>query len=810
MSDRPPLRDYSQSLAVLIGAWDYAFLDPVPAAEHSLRRMADLLAGPWCGWPRDRLAVHSNVPSPGDLPDQIITAFDAVTDVAVFYFVGHGQISPDDQLCLGLARSRPEPSRRAATSLRFGDVRQALLDSKAAVKIVILDCCFAGLATRPSLAGDVLDLTAGTGAYTMAATSAYTTAWYQDEPGLAEPQTYFTKYLANLVEEGIPGLPSRLRVDPLFRKLLGNLAADGCPVPHSRAVDDAREFEFAYNAAPAETHRDPELEHRWLAQRFDDEAARRAEAEARVQALQAEVHERRSELERLQARTRHMEQLAAGQQRQLLEAIDEAERRLDHTTESLFVASGEADALDFTPKERRKSKKRFSVFKRLRQPPAAKITENEPGTGLLGRLLFFTLLDDRQAEFDRLIGQTVGDVQEHEPDTLIYITHTVPTAPMQRILYEVYRDRTAYDTHEQRPYISRFEADRRACLLATNSIPLALQHVQILLPSSTSGLLGDKSGDVPFTVRSQQPTTTGLLGRLQIFTLLRDRQAEFDRLTGQTVRDVQEHEPDTLIYITHTVPTAPMQRILYEVYRDRTAYDTHEQRPYMSKFEADRRACLLATNSIPLAPQHVQILPLSSTSVRLDDNIFPPGMHAQETTAQHSSLIPEALTGDSAILEKDPSSRPEEIFFDVRGSSRTMRVSRYDESEIPVISIFQDGTLTGSFQLPTEDITSLADALTSGPNSRTKNDDRWENTLTDSSLEIQAPSPRLGKVFFDARGDNRSMRVSLVADSRIAVISTWQGSTCTGTFRLSREEIPRLTDALTGTGRSQSMWDGSK
>src|ERR1700728_4226717 len=143
MSDRLPLRDYSRSLAVLIGTWDYEFLRPVPAAGHSLRRMAGLLAGPLCGWPAEWLVVHQNVPSPGDLPDQLITAFDAITDVALFYFVGHGQISPDDQLCLGLARSRPEPSRRAVTSLRFGDVRQALLDSKAAVKIVMLDCCFA-------------------------------------------------------------------------------------------------------------------------------------------------------------------------------------------------------------------------------------------------------------------------------------------------------------------------------------------------------------------------------------------------------------------------------------------------------------------------------------------------------------------------------------------------------------------------------------------------------------------------------------------------------------------------------------------
>ncbi|HEX2819910.1 MAG TPA: hypothetical protein VHO07_07065 [Streptosporangiaceae bacterium] len=317
-----------------MGTWDYAFLGRVPAAEHSLRRMESLLAGPLCGWPRDRMLTLPNVLSPGDLPDQLITAFDTVTDVAVFYFVGHGQISPDDQLCLGLVQSRPEANRRAATSLRFPDVRQALQDSTATVKIVILDCCFAGQATKEilaGLAGNVLDdLTAGTGAYTMAATGAYATAWYQDEPGLAEPQTYFTKHLADLVEAGIPGQPTGLRLDPLFRQLKDNLTAAGRPVPHRRAVNDAREFVFAYNAAPPATHRDPEQELAKLGLRLAETESLRVAANAQVSALTAEVADRARELARLKellaASTRSRD---AGQQRELQGAVEEAARQLD-------------------------------------------------------------------------------------------------------------------------------------------------------------------------------------------------------------------------------------------------------------------------------------------------------------------------------------------------------------------------------------------------------------------------------------------------------------------------------------------------
>jgi acetyl-CoA synthetase len=299
-----------------------------------MRRMIGMLTGPLCGWPRERLLELGNERSPGDLPDQIITAFDGITDVALFYYVGHGQISPDDQLCLGLVQSRPEANRRAATSLRFSDVRQALQDSSATSKIVILDCCFAGLAASNTLAGlanDVLDKTAGTGAYTMAATSAYATAWYEDDPAQARPQTFFTKYLVDLVEAGIPGQPSRLQLDQLYRHLRDSLAADKRPVPGNRVVNDAREFVFAYNAAPPQTHHDPERELALLSQRLAESESRRAAADAQIQALQAQAAERSRELERLTELAASSRPHTAEQQRQLKDAIDEATRRLDDT-----------------------------------------------------------------------------------------------------------------------------------------------------------------------------------------------------------------------------------------------------------------------------------------------------------------------------------------------------------------------------------------------------------------------------------------------------------------------------------------------
>ena len=80
-----------------------------------------------------------------------------------------------------------------------------------------------------------------------------------------------------------------------------------------------------------------------------------------------------------------------------------------------------------------------------------------------------------------------------------------------------------------------------------------------------------------------------LFGQIAIYTLLEDRVDDFDRLTKQVVRQVRAHEPDTLVYIVHAVPSAPMQRILYEVYSDRAAYEAHKRQPYVVAFEADRR-----------------------------------------------------------------------------------------------------------------------------------------------------------------------------------------------------------------------------
>jgi hypothetical protein len=76
---------------------------------------------------------------------------------------------------------------------------------------------------------------------------------------------------------------------------------------------------------------------------------------------------------------------------------------------------------------------------------------------------------------------------------------------------------------------------------------------------------------------AQQDETARLYGQIAIYTLIDGQAEEFDRLAQAVVERVKALEPDTLAYIVHGVPSAPLQRILYEVYRDDAAFEEHGQ-----------------------------------------------------------------------------------------------------------------------------------------------------------------------------------------------------------------------------------------
>ncbi|MCU7730509.1 antibiotic biosynthesis monooxygenase [Actinoplanes sp. KI2] len=84
------------------------------------------------------------------------------------------------------------------------------------------------------------------------------------------------------------------------------------------------------------------------------------------------------------------------------------------------------------------------------------------GFGLVVR---FLVRDEAAAAgFDALVARTVPEIERHEPGTLAYVVHTVPTEPLVRVFYELYADRAAFDAHERQPHTRHFLAEREQYL----------------------------------------------------------------------------------------------------------------------------------------------------------------------------------------------------------------------------------------------------------------------------------------------------------------------------------------------------------
>jgi len=127
-------------------------------------------------------------------------------------------------------------------------------------------------------------------------------------------------------------------------------------------------------------------------------------------------------------------------------------------------------------------------------PAAQGAADHEATQRLYGLIVIYTLADGTTAEFDALAETVVAEVRASEPDALVYAVHSVPNAQMQRIFYEVYRDRMAYEDHKRQPHIHRFEADSGPYVLATNVIQLGTQQAKLSALPGLSELFGPSPG----------------------------------------------------------------------------------------------------------------------------------------------------------------------------------------------------------------------------------------------------------------------------------------------------------------------------
>jgi quinol monooxygenase YgiN len=95
---------------------------------------------------------------------------------------------------------------------------------------------------------------------------------------------------------------------------------------------------------------------------------------------------------------------------------------------------------------------------------------------MFGLCVRFTCKDQASAEaYDRLVAETVEGIKASEPGTLVYASHLVEGQPLQRIFYELYRDRRAFEAHEAAPHTRRYLDQRDQYLAGTEVDWLTLQ-----------------------------------------------------------------------------------------------------------------------------------------------------------------------------------------------------------------------------------------------------------------------------------------------------------------------------------------------
>jgi hypothetical protein len=250
---------YADSRAILIGvsAYEYAEFPPIRAARNSLQAMRTLLSDPaLCGWPPERITIIPNPISAQDLAIQIADLAEETTGVLLLYYVGHGVLADEGELCLTVTSTLP--NRQKISGLPWETIAYILRNCPARSRLAILDCCFAGRAIEALTShGDatLADITHVEGAYMLTATTRNRAAHVPPPDQQDTSCTSFTGELCDLVRSGIPGKPAWLTLADIYPILRQRLQAKGLPVPNQRVSDTANLHPFTSNVA---VHTGPE------------------------------------------------------------------------------------------------------------------------------------------------------------------------------------------------------------------------------------------------------------------------------------------------------------------------------------------------------------------------------------------------------------------------------------------------------------------------------------------------------------------------------------------------------------------------
>ncbi|GAA1030194.1 MULTISPECIES: caspase, EACC1-associated type [Amycolatopsis] len=228
------LPDPERSRAILIGTSDFEselFVN-LPAVHNNLADLRSALSDPRAGileW--DHCYVVDNPDSPTSLTKRLRRFSREAEDFLFVYYAGHG-VRHELRDRLYLTTRETDPEEPDTTAVAFDTLRDAVEMSPAQVKLLVLDCCYSGMAIG-AMSDSRLDSREIKVRGTTVIASSPKNRVSLSPPG--DRNTAFTAELLTLLTSRSPGRP--LDVNNLYGALDAALARRGMPRPKMQAMD---------------------------------------------------------------------------------------------------------------------------------------------------------------------------------------------------------------------------------------------------------------------------------------------------------------------------------------------------------------------------------------------------------------------------------------------------------------------------------------------------------------------------------------------------------------------------------------------
>ncbi|MER7930730.1 hypothetical protein ABTY96_47820 [Streptomyces sp. NPDC096057] len=219
-------------------------LPSVPSVADSFRDLRTAL-NERCGVRPEHMTAVLDPADAQSMALAVAKATKRADTVLLIYFIGHGLLTPGGDLYLAASNTAElTPGMAEHQAYSFAALREAVLASRAASKVVVLDCCFSG---RASLGGTSLvtafNAAPGNGMYVLGSAELLARA-----PEDAE-HTTFTGAFLELLEHGDAEGQQSLTLDAAYYALDRKLREKQQPIPRRVNGDLSGNLVIAPNQA---------------------------------------------------------------------------------------------------------------------------------------------------------------------------------------------------------------------------------------------------------------------------------------------------------------------------------------------------------------------------------------------------------------------------------------------------------------------------------------------------------------------------------------------------------------------------------